>query len=298
MCINRKYRYVIIRPPRKGWPVTEKLIVNGNPIEAASLATENRPEWGFTMTPQKENGYTPIAHELLEAFYRCKLLEYERVIMLCIWRKTYGWGKKEDWISNSQFHEETGIPKPHITRTLHALREKKIITKNDKKITINKTYWNWEVEWRVTLSGNKSEDIKVTSPGNGITSPGNKKLPHQVPTKEKKDTITKETRRRSDVRLVNMQNSSLIPEVIKLFESVDPKNKTYYGNKSQRAACEFLLAEYGLAEIEKRVAVLPQTNTMQYFPTITTPCQLKDKWVQLNNAISREKSKTKTEVIY
>lgn len=144
------------------------------------------------MSPQKENGYTPIANELFEAFYRCKLLEYERVIMMCIWRKTYGWNKKEDWIANSQFFEETGIPKPHITRTLKALRAKNIIVKDSKRVTIRKDYGKWLVEWR------------VTSPGNKVTSPGNKKLPHQVPTKERKQ-ITKEiTEQSSEVTKKDM----------------------------------------------------------------------------------------------
>ena len=81
--------------------------------------------------------------------------------------------------------------------------------------------------------------------------------------------------------------AKLIPEVIKLFEAIDPKNKTYYGNKSQRAASEFLLAEYGLEEIKSRVALVQKANGTPYFPTITTPCQLKDKWVQLEKALER-----------
>lgn len=130
-------------------------------------------------SPQKENGFTPIANELFEAFYCCKLLEYERVCIMHIWRKTYGWSKKDDWIANSQFAEETGIPRPHVTRTLKKLLKKKIIIKDSKKVTVNKNYEEWEVEWRVTSSGNR------------VTSSGNEKLPHQVPTKESKETITK-----------------------------------------------------------------------------------------------------------
>jgi hypothetical protein len=83
-------------------------------------------------------------------------------------------------------------------------------------------------------------------------------------------------------------------EVIKLFETVDPKNKTYYGNKTQRGACDFLITEYGLAEIEKRTNVLPKTNGMPFFPNITTPCQLRDKWVQLDNAINRSRAEQQT----
>jgi phage replication O-like protein O len=238
------------------------------------------------MSPQKENGFTPIANELFEAFYRCKLLEYERVIMMCIWRKTYGWSKKEDWIANSQFHEETGIPKPHITRTLKSLREKGIITKDKKKVTINKNYSVWQVEWR------------VTSPGNRVTSPGNKKLPHQVPTKESKANSTKTIRSEGvDKQNTNKKETAIVEDMTKhnpqgaevIFEliKVDPKNKTYYNNSTQRSACDFLLAEYGLDEIKKRTDILSKTNAMPYFPNITTPCQLRDKWVSLNNQIER-----------
>ena len=84
-------------------------------------------------------------------------------------------------------------------------------------------------------------------------------------------------------------NENLIPEVIKAFEEVDPKNKTYYGNKTQRQACQFLLDEYGFEEIKKRLEVLPKTNGMTFFPNITTPCQLRDKWVQLDGQIARHR---------
>lgn len=227
-------------------------------------------------SPQKENGFTPIAHELLEAFYGCKMLEYERCVVMCIWRKTYGWQKKEDWVSNSQINEETGIALPNITRTIKSLLVKKILCKNGKKVTVNKNYEEWNVEWR-RLS---HQIIK-------IISPDKKKLSHQIPTIEKKENNTKETSKPSLQGKNNMEN--LIPEVIKLFESVDPKNKAYYANKTQRGACLFLLNEYGFDEVQKRVQVLNMTNGMQYFPNITTPCQLRDKWVQLDAQIKRHK---------
>lgn len=82
-------------------------------------------------------------------------------------------------------------------------------------------------------------------------------------------------------------------EIIKAFEEVDPKNKTYYGNTTQRTACDFLLDEYGLEEVKKRIAVLPQTNRLSYFPTITTPVQLRDKWVQLQDAVAKKREEVK-----
>lgn len=76
-------------------------------------------------------------------------------------------------------------------------------------------------------------------------------------------------------------------EIIKGFEFVDPKNKTYYSNTTQRGACDFLIEEYGLKEVLNRILILPKSNGTPFFPSITTPVQLRDKWVQLEKAVER-----------
>lgn len=86
--------------------------------------------------------------------------------------------------------------------------------------------------------------------------------------------------------------TSLGADLIKEFEAVDPKNKTYYSNTSQRAAADFLIETYGFEEVKKRIGVLGRTNKLPYFPTITTPVQLRDKWVPLQDAVERLRSKS------
>lgn len=83
--------------------------------------------------------------------------------------------------------------------------------------------------------------------------------------------------------------SVLISEVIKAFEVVDPKNKTYYGNKTQRKACDFLINEYGAEMVFKVIAVLPKTNKISYMPRINSPYDLKEKWVKLQDAMINKK---------
>lgn len=131
--------------------------------------------------PQLEKGYTPIANEILHALMACKLLSYEFRTTLAVIRKTYGWKKKVDWLSNSQLSEITGIAKPNITRTVKALVSKKVLIKNGKLIGLQKDWELWEVEWYV--------DKKVISRDNLVISPDNKKLSHEIPTKERKETI-------------------------------------------------------------------------------------------------------------
>ncbi|NMB81592.1 MAG: replication protein, partial [Ignavibacteria bacterium] len=62
-------------------------------------------------TPQLENGFTKIANEILEKLSQTYISANEWQVLIVILRRTYGFNKKSDWISNSQFSEATGIAK-------------------------------------------------------------------------------------------------------------------------------------------------------------------------------------------
>ena len=79
--------------------------------------------------PQIENGFTKIANELYDAIVRWHFSSYEYRVLIFLIRKTYGWGKKEDWISLSQFVAGTNIRENHICRTIKLLVDQKIIVK-------------------------------------------------------------------------------------------------------------------------------------------------------------------------
>jgi hypothetical protein len=86
-------------------------------------------------------------------------------------------------------------------------------------------------------------------------------------------------------------SSAEIPLLIKEFEKVNPASKKFYGNKTQRAACEFLIKTYGFDRVTNVVQkTLPKTNTIPFFPTITTPLQLQDKWATLESKIRQYQS--------
>lgn len=78
--------------------------------------------------------------------------------------------------------------------------------------------------------------------------------------------------------------------IIKAFEEVDPKNKTYYGNTTQRKAADFLFQEYGMDRVLELIRVLPDTNKIPYFPSITTAHDLKEKWVKLEDAFRKRQA--------
>jgi phage replication O-like protein O len=133
--------------------------------------------------PQLENGYIKIANEIAQALMRTNLSPYQSRVLWAIWRKTYGWNKKIDRLSNSQLVELTGIHKSHVSRALKELKERKIVTNSGNKIGFNKDYSGWrELPKQVTAK-------KVTNLGTKVTNRGNKLLPVQADTKEKKETI-------------------------------------------------------------------------------------------------------------
>lgn len=88
-----------------------------------------------------------------------------------------------------------------------------------------------------------------------------------------------------------------ISEVIKAMEAVDAKNRLYYGNKTQRGACTFLLETYGKSAILSVIEGIPRARlSVPYFPSITTPCELRDKWVKIHEAVHRMNKSKKPEM--
>ncbi len=69
-------------------------------------------------------------------------------VLLVVLRKTYGFNKKEDAISLSQFNRATHLVKPSIIRALNVLSSMNIISKNAngsiRKYRFNKDYSSWK----------------------------------------------------------------------------------------------------------------------------------------------------------
>lgn len=79
--------------------------------------------------PQKENGFTPIANEILEKVVNMPLLGAEFRIMFFIIRKTYGYHKKQDRISLTQFEQGTSLSRPTIVKAIKNLMVRNMIVK-------------------------------------------------------------------------------------------------------------------------------------------------------------------------
>jgi hypothetical protein len=100
----------------------------------------------------------------------------------------------------------------------------------------------------------------------------------------------KVTQKRSDSKRTAGGYNPLGAEIVHAFEELNPGAKAWYGNKTQRQACDDLINAHGLEKVKQVIAILPQTNLTRFMPCITTPMQLRDKWSQLENAVKRKKS--------
>ena len=93
-----------------------------------------------------DNGYTRIANELLEATLSADLTVRQLKIVIAVIRKTYGFNKKTDHITNTQIAALTGIHHTHICKAKNELLDRKILVMIGREIGVNKVFSEWKNE--------------------------------------------------------------------------------------------------------------------------------------------------------
>lgn len=231
--------------------------------------------------PQKENGYTAIANETMEALAGIRIPGEARQCLDVILRKTYGFNKSTDWISLSQFALITHLGKSHICKNLNKLASMNIIItqKGKDKGTLyrfNKDYSTWKP---------LPKKVIITQKGKGVTQKGNKSLPNRGHTKVDitKVDIQKQLAPSND-------SANPINQVIDIFyNSINPAIN--YANKSSRDAAKWLVDKYGLEKTLRTAEYAVTLHGVLYAPQITTPGQLKDKLATLKGYYEQHKTK-------
>lgn len=131
--------------------------------------------------PQKENGFTPIANEILDKLVNISLLGSEYQVLFFIIRKTYGYHKKVDRISLTQFEKGTGLSRPTVVKTLKNLMARNMVVKiylpdENKGYSFVKDHEKWIVKTHLLVKG-KWETSKgvFTENGKGVLTHKRKK---------------------------------------------------------------------------------------------------------------------------
>jgi len=140
--------------------------------------------------PQAEDGHIDIAHEIAEQLAKHNLSAYESRILWAIFRKTYGWHKKEDRISITQFQKITDMDRRNIVRTLKELIKREIIVRIDNAFIKTYRFQKDYTKWKTIVK--RDNDKIVVKRDNTLLSKGTTiPLSESPPTKEKKETIQK-----------------------------------------------------------------------------------------------------------
>jgi len=135
--------------------------------------------------------FTMIPNSYLERMYSSRFSGSVLRLMLFISRKTLGFHKPSDWISYSQFENETGLDRSTIRRGLKELLMATVITKKtiDGKphYSINHNTAEWKTKRSVgaksTTSGGE------TASQVGAKSPPTKDIPTKESTKERTTSV-------------------------------------------------------------------------------------------------------------
>ena len=145
--------------------------------------------------PQLEDGHTRIANEILEHLMKLHLAPNQWQVLTCIFRKTYGFHKKVDYIANVQIGAATDLGKVAVSRCLKELEDRQLITRDGKHIGFQKDWEKWEkLSKSATFPDDKScrnrqqklaiSSIELPKTATKVSSPR---------VTQKKETITKET---------------------------------------------------------------------------------------------------------
>ena len=234
-------------------------------------------------SPQKENGFTGIANETMDNLCKLPLSDYESRILHVIFRKTYGWNKKSDVISLSQFSNLTNIRTQHVARTIKELVVRNIIkvnylTPQTIEYSFQKDYDLWDKKTQLDLVlesqllpiqvvPNEVVPIQVVpnqvvpNEDTGTTYSGNQVVPKQV--------VTKEILQKQITKANNTKESKLfvLPNWIKenIWESFLEMRKTKKATPTEHAKDLIIKELLKLKELGNEPnAVLEQSTLNNY----------------------------------
>ena len=136
-------------------------------------------------SPQLEDGYTKIANEILENLARLYLRSNQWQVLICIFRKVYGYNKKEDYITNSQIVLDTGLKKEVVSRSITDMVARNILVRDKKVVGFQKDWERWKLTVQSTIKSCINSQPELTKQST--------KVDGSLVIQKKKETIQKKT---------------------------------------------------------------------------------------------------------
>lgn len=261
-----------------------------------------------------DDGYTRIANDLLDAVMSHDLTQYQLLIFMAVMRKTYGYNKKMDWISNKQLEEMTGILSHKCSATKNELIKMCVFVANGRQIGINKNISEW-----LSREKKKVYQKKVNLPESGkkrLPKSGKDNYPNQVTTK---DNITKDNKYNS-----LSENSSEFSNLEKPDCVISSKGGQKWGTADDLKAAKWIFSKIlainhntkppNLCTWANDIRLMRQRDNLTHHEicdlfrwanadsfwcsNVLSPAKLRDKWDQLVIQRQTRKSSNSTAIDY
>lgn len=136
--------------------------------------------------PQVEDGYTRIANELFEAVTNaqtCPVTLRQMRVVLAVIRKTYGFNKKADRISDGQLAAETGLSRQNVNKAKRELIAMRVLYLDGHKLGVNKHCEQWDFSA-------KPEKDNLRQTRDSVSKPETKSVSKSGSHKRQKDTLS------------------------------------------------------------------------------------------------------------
>lgn len=125
-----------------------------------------------------DDGYTRIANELLEAVMAADLTARQMKVLMAIIRKTYGFGKKVDRITNTQISSMTGLHHTHVCTAKNEMIAMNIIVTKGREIGVNRVIseWNFNISQPSKTLADSANKKPINSTDKTLAGLANKTL--------------------------------------------------------------------------------------------------------------------------
>jgi len=126
--------------------------------------------------------------------------------------------------------------------------------------------------------------------------------PHQPPTNppltelsesesESESKKESKSKRKGKALTSNALALNEVNQSLECWKELNPNYTSFYANKTQRQAQQWLLVNWGIERLKNGIEILKKTNSMPYMPKILSPYELKRDYAKLKYAIQQEQNK-------
>lgn len=126
-----------------------------------------------------DDGFMRVANELTDNLLMADLTARQLKVMLAIMRKTYGFNKPMDRLTNTQIAAMTGIHHTHVCVAKRQLLDRGFLIGSGQRIGINKHVSMWDMKGISQVS-----ETLATSANKTLAKSANTHLPTQLNTKD------------------------------------------------------------------------------------------------------------------